>query len=54
MKKFKIAVVGAATAVGQEVLKTLAERSFPVSEVVALASARARPAVKLALAKTTF
>lgn len=39
MKKFKIAVVGAATAVGQEVLKTLAERSFPVSEVVALASA---------------
>jgi aspartate-semialdehyde dehydrogenase len=39
MKKFKVAVVGATGAVGQEMLKTLAERDFPVSEVFALASA---------------
>ena len=40
MKKFKVAIMGATGAVGQEVLKTLAERNFPASEVVALASAR--------------
>ena len=40
MKKYKVAVMGATGAVGQEVLKTLAERNFPVGEVVALASAR--------------
>jgi len=40
MKKYKIAVVGATGAVGREILKTLAERKFPVSEVVALASGR--------------
>lgn len=40
MKKVKIAVMGATGAVGREVLKTLAEREFPVGEVVALASAR--------------
>jgi len=40
MKGYKIAVVGATGAVGQEVLKTLAERAFPVSDMVALASAR--------------
>jgi len=40
MKHYKIAVVGATGAVGREVLKTLAERNFPVSEVVALASAK--------------
>lgn len=39
-RKYKIAVVGATGAVGQEILKTLAERKFPVGEVVALASAR--------------
>jgi aspartate-semialdehyde dehydrogenase len=33
-------VVGATGAVGREILKTLAERAFPVSEVVALASGR--------------
>jgi aspartate-semialdehyde dehydrogenase len=37
---FKVAVVGATGAVGREMLKTLAERNFPVREVVALASPR--------------
>ena len=35
---FKIAVVGATGAVGREMLQTLEERSFPVKEIVALAS----------------
>ncbi|MDD2325627.1 MAG: aspartate-semialdehyde dehydrogenase [Alphaproteobacteria bacterium] len=37
-KKFTVAVVGATGAVGQEMLKTLAERNFPVGKVTALAS----------------
>lgn len=37
---YRVAVVGATGAVGRELLKTLAERDFPVSEVVALASGR--------------
>ncbi len=37
---YKVAVVGASGNVGREMLKTLAERKFPVREVVALASAR--------------
>ena len=37
---YRVAVVGATGAVGREMLKTLHERNFPVSEVVALASAR--------------
>ncbi len=37
---YKVAVVGATGAVGRELLKTLAERDFPVREVVALASGR--------------
>ncbi len=37
-KSFKVAVVGATGAVGHEMLSILAEREFPVSEVVALAS----------------
>ncbi|MDI9350134.1 MAG: aspartate-semialdehyde dehydrogenase [Candidatus Symbiobacter sp.] len=37
---YKIAVVGATGAVGHEMLKTLAERNFPVREVIALASGR--------------
>ena len=37
---YKVAVVGATGAVGREILKTLAERGFPVSEAVALASGR--------------
>ena len=40
MKKYKTAVVGATGAVGREMLKTLAEREFPISEIVALASGR--------------
>ena len=35
---FKIVVVGATGAVGREMLQTLEERSFPIKEVVALAS----------------
>ncbi|MBC7799382.1 MAG: aspartate-semialdehyde dehydrogenase [Gemmatimonadaceae bacterium] len=37
---YRVAVVGATGAVGREILKTLAERDFPVDEVVAVASAR--------------
>ena len=37
---YRIAVVGATGAVGREILKTLAERNFPVTEVIALASGR--------------
>jgi aspartate-semialdehyde dehydrogenase len=37
---YRVAVVGATGAVGREMLKTLAERNFPVGEVVALASGR--------------
>ena len=40
MAGYRVAVVGATGAVGREILKTLAERNFPVSEVVAVASAR--------------
>ena len=41
-KGFKVAVVGATGNVGREMLSILAERKFPVSEVVALASARSK------------
>jgi aspartate-semialdehyde dehydrogenase len=37
---YRVAVVGATGAVGREMLKTLAERKFPVKEVAALASGR--------------
>jgi len=37
---YRVAVVGATGAVGREILKILAEREFPVSEVIALASPR--------------
>ncbi|HEY0421514.1 MAG TPA: aspartate-semialdehyde dehydrogenase [Acetobacteraceae bacterium] len=37
---YRVAVVGATGAVGREMLKTLAERNFPASEVAALASGR--------------
>src|SRR5579863_651583 len=37
---FKVAVVGATGNVGREMLDILAERQFPVDEVVALASSR--------------
>jgi len=39
-KTFKVAVVGATGAVGEVMLSILAERQFPVGEIVALASAR--------------
>jgi aspartate-semialdehyde dehydrogenase len=37
---FRVAVVGATGAVGREMLKTLSERHFPISEIAAIASAR--------------
>src|ERR1700733_11123543 len=37
---YRVAVVGATGAVGREILKTLAERRFPVDEVAAVASGR--------------
>jgi aspartate-semialdehyde dehydrogenase len=37
---YRVAVVGATGAVGREMLKTLAERNFPVREVAAVASGR--------------
>src|SRR6201985_742041 len=37
---YKVAVVGATGNVGREMLSTLVERQFPISEVVALASTR--------------
>ena len=37
---YRVAVVGATGAVGREMLKTLAERNFPIDEVAAVASAR--------------
>jgi aspartate-semialdehyde dehydrogenase len=40
MQGFKVAVAGATGNVGREMLNILAERRFPVSEVVALASTR--------------
>jgi aspartate-semialdehyde dehydrogenase len=39
---FKVAVIGATGNVGREMLTTLAERKFPMSEVVALASRRSQ------------
>lgn len=40
MKKYNIAIVGATGAVGQEFLKILAEREFPVGKLKLLATAR--------------
>ena len=37
---YRVAVVGATGAVGRELLKTLTQRNFPASEVIALASGR--------------
>jgi aspartate-semialdehyde dehydrogenase len=37
---YRVAVAGATGAVGREIIKTLVERNFPVSEVIALASGR--------------
>ncbi len=40
MKQYKVAILGATGAVGREMMKILAERNFPVSELHLLASAR--------------
>ena len=40
MKQYKVAILGATGAVGREMMKVLAERNFPVSELHLLASAR--------------
>ena len=40
MKKYNVAVVGATGAVGQVMLKILAERNFPIDKIYPLASAR--------------
>jgi aspartate-semialdehyde dehydrogenase len=40
MNSYRIAVVGVTGAVGQEILRTLERRNFPVSQLVPLASAR--------------
>ncbi len=39
-KKYNVAVVGATGAVGEVILSILAERDFPIDEIVALASSR--------------
>ena len=51
---YRVAVVGATGAVGREMLKTLAEREFPVNEVAALASGRSPPASRSASATSRF
>ena len=40
MNSYRIAVVGATGAVGQEILRTLERRKFPVSHLKPLASSR--------------
>ncbi len=40
MKTYTVAVLGATGAVGQEMIKILEERSFPVGKLIALASSR--------------
>ena len=40
MKKYTVAVLGATGAVGQEMMKILEERNFPVGQLIPLASAR--------------
>src|ERR1700757_2921143 len=39
---YRVAVIGATGNVGREMLKTLAEREFPVDEVIPLASSRSK------------
>ncbi len=40
MKKYNVGIIGATGAVGQEMIKILAERDFPIEELRLLASAR--------------
>ncbi len=51
---YRVAVVGATGAVGREMLKTLAERRFPVREVAAVASGRSTGAEVSFGEKTTL
>ena len=41
MKQYNVAILGATGAVGQEMMKILAERDFPVAQLHLLAVARA-------------
>ena len=47
MKQYKVAILGASGAVGKEMMKIHEERSFPVSELHLLASARSAGKVVL-------
>ena len=40
MKTYTVAILGATGAVGQEMIKILEERNFPVGKLIPLASAR--------------
>ena len=40
MKRYTVAILGATGAVGQEMMKVLAERNFPVGKIIALSSER--------------
>ena len=40
MKQYTVAILGATGAVGQEMIKILQERNFPVGKLIPLASAR--------------
>lgn len=40
MKQYRVAILGATGAVGQEMMKVLEEQNFPVSELKLLASSR--------------
>jgi aspartate-semialdehyde dehydrogenase len=42
MRRYRVAIVGATGVVGQELLKILSERDFPVGELTLLASARSK------------
>ena len=42
MKTYTVAVLGATGAVGQEMMKILEERNFPVGKLIPLASAAAQ------------
>ena len=45
MKKYNVAILGATGAVGQEMLKVLGERNFPINELKLLASKRSAGAI---------
>ena len=45
MKQYKVGILGATGAVGQEMMKILLERSFPISELRPIASARSAGSV---------